>query len=205
MKVMLLVSEEITPLVQRIQGKRDEEATELLWNAYYQRITKAARGYIGAMPKRVADEEDVALSALNSFFKAAENGRLEKMQDRDDLWRLLLTFTARKANRHKERAMAKKRGGGLAQGESGFVHAKEAEPHQLSEIPDQAFVGDLVAECNELISTLPDETLKTIATMRLKAYKVEEIADELGVVGSTIKRKLKRIREIWSENRREDE
>jgi hypothetical protein len=50
-----------------------------------------------ATSRRVADEEDVALSAFDSFCAGAERGRFPDLKDRDNLWALLVTITARKA------------------------------------------------------------------------------------------------------------
>ena len=44
-----------------------------------------------------ADEEDVALSAFDSFFRSAEQGRFPRLSDRDDLWQILVLVTTRKA------------------------------------------------------------------------------------------------------------
>lgn len=70
----------------------------------------------GDTPRHAANEEDVALSAFASFCRAAEQGRFPSLSDRDDLWKLLVVLTARKAvdlKRHEGRA---KRGGGAFQG-----------------------------------------------------------------------------------------
>src|SRR5262245_12699286 len=45
----------------------------------------------------MADEEDVALSAFDSFCRNAEEGRFPDLRDRDNLWKLLVTITVRKA------------------------------------------------------------------------------------------------------------
>src|SRR6476646_2600314 len=47
--------------------------------------------------RRAADEEDVALSAFDAFCRDAERGRFPGLLDRDSLWHLLVTLTARKA------------------------------------------------------------------------------------------------------------
>lgn len=44
----------------------------------------------------VADGEDVAISVMESFFRAAKNGRFPDLNDRDGIWRLLSTMTRRK-------------------------------------------------------------------------------------------------------------
>ena len=49
------------------------------------------------MPRVAADEEDVALSAFDSFCRGAQRGRFPQLDDRDNLWRLLVVITSRKA------------------------------------------------------------------------------------------------------------
>ncbi len=77
--------------------KGNHAAAEALWERYFPRLVRFARGRLRGLPRRAADEEDVALSALDSFCRAAEHGRFPNLADRDGLWRLLLQMTARKA------------------------------------------------------------------------------------------------------------
>ena len=58
------------------------------------------------------DEEDAALSAFNSFCDGAARGKFPQLADRDDLWRLLVVITARKAMAQANRNARLKRGGG---------------------------------------------------------------------------------------------
>jgi hypothetical protein len=51
-------------------GKRD--AARLLWQRYYRRQLGLARAKLGGLPRQVADEEEVALSAFDSFVRRAE-------------------------------------------------------------------------------------------------------------------------------------
>src|SRR5438105_2492324 len=43
------------------------------------------------------DEEDLALSAFDSFCRDTQRARFPRVADRDDLWRLLVTMTAQKS------------------------------------------------------------------------------------------------------------
>jgi hypothetical protein len=63
-------------------------AAQKLWEAYYRRLVGLARQRLGETPRGAADEEDVALSALNSFVEGLAHGRFPQLNDRDDLWRL---------------------------------------------------------------------------------------------------------------------
>src|SRR5437763_2374012 len=92
----------------------DEAAVQGLWERYFRRLVGLARKKLADTPRQAADEEDVALSAFDSFCRNAERGLFPQLLDRDSLWRLLVVITARKAA-HQVRDQARiKRGGGAA-------------------------------------------------------------------------------------------
>src|SRR5436190_3151117 len=104
----------------------DPAAVQKIWEAYFPRLVGLARKRLRESPRRAADEEDVALSAFDSFCEGAARGRFPQLTDRDDLWHVLVTITARKALqliRHEQR---QKRGGGAVRGESVFDEGSEA-------------------------------------------------------------------------------
>src|ERR1700712_2111004 len=78
-------------------GDGDGGAAQKLWELYCESLVRLAQGILGASNRAVEDEEDAALSAFDSFFAAASRGRLPRLDDRDDLWRVLVTITSRKA------------------------------------------------------------------------------------------------------------
>src|SRR4051794_35421101 len=75
----------------------DEQAAQRLWDEYFARLVALARSRLRGAARRVADEEDIALSAFNSFCRGAERGRFPRLNDRDDLWQMLVVITVRKA------------------------------------------------------------------------------------------------------------
>src|SRR5262245_47235933 len=77
----------------------EQGAAQPLWELYWARLVSLARRKLGEVPRRVADEEDVALSAFDSFCRRAQLGCFPQLSDRDDLWQLLVVLTARKAAR----------------------------------------------------------------------------------------------------------
>ena len=91
----------------------DPVAAQRLWERYFSRTVSLARKKLQGSPRRAADEEDVALLAFASFCKGVEEGRFPRLDDRDDLWRLLGTLTARKAAHLRRDEGRLKRGGGL--------------------------------------------------------------------------------------------
>lgn len=186
-------------------GSGDEVAAQKIWDEYYQRLILYARSRLNAMPRRAIDEEDVALSAMNSFFNGVRKGKFDP-QDRDELWKLLATITVRKALAQLRKHYAEKRGGGNVRGESVFVAAGESNtPPGIDWIMDDTNLNEmssnLLGDCEELISNLPDEILRKIALLKLEGYSNHEIAASLEVSLATIKRKLNRIRQEWESDR----
>src|SRR5262245_52985050 len=74
-----------------------DTAAQHLWERYFGRLVRLARSKLRATSRTVVDEEDAALSAFDSFCRGAERGRFPDLADRDDLWRLLVVLTVRKA------------------------------------------------------------------------------------------------------------
>src|SRR5262249_25510196 len=107
----------VTALVERVKAG-DHEAVRLLWQRYYPRLVGLARKKLQAAPRRVADEEDAALSAFNNFCRRAEQGQFPDLKDRDGLWALLVVLTARKVADLIKHQRREKRGGGKVHGDS---------------------------------------------------------------------------------------
>src|SRR5437763_11236120 len=102
----------VTIWLGRLKAGDRDEAVARLWEAYFRRLVGLARGHLKNRPRGPADEEDVALSAFDSFVRAAEAGRFPRLDDRDDLWQVLLVVTSRKAADAVQAEGRLKRGGG---------------------------------------------------------------------------------------------
>ena len=181
----------------------DQAAAQPLWERYFHRLVALARSKLPDMRRRAADEEDVALSAFDSFCRGAEAGRFPQLADRDDLWRLLFTLTARKAFDQLRDETRLKRGGGAVLGQSAL-----AAPGASSEGNFEWFVGRepspesaaMVAdECRRLLTGLSSEELRSIAVWKMEGFTNEEIAAKLNCATTTVERKLQRIRAHWCE------
>jgi DNA-directed RNA polymerase specialized sigma24 family protein len=181
----------------------DEAASQQIWNEYFGKLVRLARRKLDGMPLRDVDEEDVALSAMNSFYRGMTEKKFDYLKNRNDLWKLLVTITARKAAAKLRRHYAQKRGGGEIHGESVFQRAGDSAfdgiGNVLGNTPTPEFAMSVAENCDVLLEQLGDETLKTIALMTLEGYRTEEIAVRLGCVRRTVERKLERIREIWKD------
>ena len=81
-----------------LDGLRAGDSADIqrLWDRYFQGLVRVAGARMRGGARREYDEEDVALSAFHSLCDRVGRGQFPQLADRDDLWRLLVTITARK-------------------------------------------------------------------------------------------------------------
>lgn len=173
----------------------DSLAVRQLWERYFRRLVGLARMKLHAAPRPARDEEDIALSAFDSFCRNAEAGRFPDLQDRDNLWRMLVTITVRKAaNLLRDENRAKRGGGKVSSADDDDSVLQQA----LSREPSPEFAAEVTEEYQRLLTSLNDKELETVAQMRMEGHSVEEIGARLGFATRSIKRKLQLIRSIWA-------
>lgn len=170
----------------------DSAAVRPLWDRYFHRLVGLARKRLRDAPRRAADEEDVALSAFDSFCRNAEAGRFPDLTDRDSLWRLLAAFTLRKAGHHVRDAGRLKRGGTVGRDEASGVLEDV-----LGREPEPALAAEVAEECDRLLGALADPELRRVALLRMDGHSVDEVAAKVGCAPRSVKRKLQLIRGIW--------
>ncbi len=178
----------------------DKGAFGKLWDDYFCRLVGLARARLQNTPRRAADEEDVALSALVSFCQGVERGRFPRLLDRDGLWRLLVVITVRKAIDLHNRERRRMPRHGTVLDEAALANRLSADGPELgiervlSREPTPELAARVAEEFQRLLRLLGDDERRTIALMLLEDYRQEEIAAKLGCVPRTVRRKLKIIR-----------
>ena len=201
----------------------DEAATQTLWDRYFPRILEVARRSLRHSSSRVQDEEDVAMLVLRSLLAGIKTDRFASIDHRDQLWRLLMVITTRKAADIINRDRRSKRGGGNVRGDSAMILNERAKTdvfrsdssliltgridsgvlcgfdrlegeHKMPDI--DALVAD---ETRELLSLLPDEGTRQVAQFKMEGLTHEEIAVKLSCNVRTVERRIKVIREMWTE------
>jgi DNA-directed RNA polymerase specialized sigma24 family protein len=182
----------------------DPAAAQHLWEPYYHQLVRRARQKLQGTPRRAADEEDVALSAFDSFCRAAAQARFPKLHDRQDLWHLLVLIADRKVCDLVHYERRQRRGGGRVLDEAALAAADARDPGApLAELPgpepSPAVVAQVAEQCQRLLQALEDPELRLIAVRKLEGYTVEEIAAQQGLVPRTVQRRLKLIRDIWQQ------
>jgi DNA-directed RNA polymerase specialized sigma24 family protein len=167
----------------------DHDAAGKLWHRYRRRITALARVKLGGAPRVAANEDDVALSAFASFCFAAEQGRFPRLDDRDDLWRLLGLLTARKAyHLVRYEGQEKRRASPDCRVAPDEVPGREPGPELAAQVAE---------ECRRLLDALDCPELRRIALWKLEGHTNPEIAARLDCAPRTVERKLNLIRCIW--------
>ena len=187
-----------------LQGLKtgDDAAALSLWERYCDRLVRLARLKLRNAKRRMADGEDVALSAFHSLCRGAREGRFPALADRDGLWGLLVFITAQKAADQIVYERRKKRGGGKVRGDSNFENRaagsnKGGFDQVLSQSPGPATLNVWAEGYERLLDRLGDATLRQVAELRVQGYTLEEIAQQLGVALRTVHRKIHLIRKVW--------
>jgi DNA-directed RNA polymerase specialized sigma24 family protein len=173
----------------------DSHAARLLWDRYFARLVELARTKLAGLPRRVADEEDVAVSAFQCFCVAAVARRFPQLDNRNDLWQVLVLLTARKATQQRRYQQRQKRGGEVRAEETALEEVIGSEP-------DPAFAALMADQFQSLLARLTDNPLHTIALRKLEGYSNHEIAALLPCSLRTVERRLCQIRSIWEDAER---
>jgi DNA-directed RNA polymerase specialized sigma24 family protein len=186
----------VTVLLGRLRGgdaAASADATARLWGRYFGALVRLARTRLPGTARRAADEEDIALSALDSFCRGEAAGRFPDLEGRDDLWRLLATITLRKVRDAIEYEGRKKRGSGRP-GDAAValdeLFARDPSPEVAAQFADLL---------SHLIGRLDDGVMRRLAVLKLEGHTEEEMAAALGVSPRTVRRKLDLIRRLWEQ------
>ena len=193
-------SHSITLWIQRLKSGQEDAATQL-WDRYFDRLVALAKKKMRGVERRVTDEEDIAITAFQSLCNGASKGRFNELQNRDDLWMLLVAITTHKAIDQARRQTTLKRGDGRVRGNSLFKRAglpPQSFDHLISDDPTPDTLAAMDDEYERLFELLHDDVQREIVRYRLSGYRNGEIAERLGISLRSVERKLAVIRDAWS-------
>ena len=179
----------------------NEQAAERLWREYFVKTVRLAKRRMGGLRLCAADEEDVALSAMNSFCRMAKN-REDPIVDSTELWKLLSTIVRRKANKERQRQFAAKRQEHRLVGESDVASDRDGGESEngngiaqfSSREPSPELAAEL-AETWERILELPGA--EELVPYKNDGYSNSEIAEKMGCSTRTVQRTLEKIKKEW--------
>lgn len=192
-------------VVRWMENLQDGQSTaaQEIFDQYYRRLVGLARHKLDDRVRRVENEEDVANSVIKSLCHRAGRGDFSELQNRDELWCLLVTMTARKAASRGRRHLAQKRGKGEVRGESivmgggqesmadvGFDRFLHAAP-----APDDLLI--LQETFEDLVRQVGDPALVKVIELKFEGFTNAEIGEKMQLTERSIERKLQRIRKEW--------
>jgi RNA polymerase sigma factor (sigma-70 family) len=176
----------------------DGEAAQALWERYFARLVQLASAQLARQVCGGADQEDVASAAFASFCRGVAAGRFPRLNNRHDLWRLLLTITIQQARQVARNETRERRDCRRTVGATELFDLPEKDLDRLAGAePDPALAAEVADELRHLFTLLPTESLRTVARDLLAGYTAVEMAQRLGCSLRTVERRWQRIREYW--------
>ena len=196
-------AESVTTWIAQIKSG-DPHAAQRLWERYIDRLVRRARRALGYAPRRTADEEDVAIVAFEKFLRTVAEGRFPRLEDRHDLWQILVMLAEQTAVDQIRAQTRERRGGTKVRGESVFRrrHAEGDSCYGIDgvagEEPTPEFAVITADHLRHLLDALRDDELRKIASLKLQGCTNAEIKAELEIGLRSVERKLRLIRTIWT-------
>lgn len=196
------MSEEQSVSVWLQQLKADDSMAAFhLWRRYVERLCRLAKRKLSSLRPGAVNEDDVVQSVFAAFLVGAQQGRFMRLDDRNDLWQVLVMLTERKAISQLRRERAAKRGGGATSIVSAADHAATgSQEHGISHLPSRdptpEFAAEVREQLNKLLQSLSVQN-RQIAAAKLEGYSNPEIADQLGVSLRSVEKRLSNIRSRW--------
>lgn len=180
----------------------NNDVAQKLWERYLDRLINLAADRLRNSPKRKADEEDLVLCAFEEFRTKASRGRYPKLNDREDLWQVLVQVVEMRAIDHFRREVAyQKRVATESDLQSPDASDSVAAPIQRisDREPTPAEAASFADALVMLLARLETDELRCIARMRLAGMSDSEVAQKLQRSLRTVERRLKYIREKWAD------
>lgn len=188
--------EGISELIQEMRDGSEDAAT-LLWHHYWDRLLEVSKRNLSRLGSEIADEEDVAITAFNSFVTRMRRGDFSQVENRGEAWKLLVVITIRKAINLVRDATRQRRCPQAGVSQTSTPSCLEAYVDKDVSPPDVlAMISESV---EQLLNALDSDELREIAMSKVAGFTNKEIATSLGRSVATIERRLNLIRAIWEE------
>ena len=177
-------SSEISEWIAEAKQGNRAAATHLLQH-YFEDLVRQARKHLHQDARRAADEDDIALSAFDSVYRGIESQRFPRLNDRGNLWGMLLFKTRTKAlNWNKHEAL---RHPPLTEDDVVRLYCDGAAARDISPADAAAF-ADAVRRVLAELPEQADRPLRSVARLLLEGHAPPEIARTLGCLAADVER-----------------
>lgn len=183
-------------------GRR--EAFDAICDLLRPRVERAVSRQLRGL--RSADPEGVTSSVFRYFWVVTDRGDFSEddFQESRELWAYLMRVAKHKVRDHARYGKSQKRDVRRTRGEDSVWHRTRSEGGNGFDTvpsggPTPAERAASAEALTEFLASLPDDVLRDVAVLRMEGYSVEEVATRVGVSPRTVKRKLQRLRDHWTE------
>ena len=180
--------------------KGSAEASAKIWHRYVEQLVREADRRLKNMSRRAVAEDDIAQEAFAAFFRGVGRQHFSKLEDRHDLWQVLIMLADRRAKDYMRRQLGPERGLGQVRGDSVMERPRDqtaSRPVGFDELAAPPVAPESAEALIRLIQRsfpeLGDEELQRIALDRAANYTVAEIAERHSISRRTAERKIELI------------
>ncbi len=170
--------------------KGDIDSARRIFEHFSQRLCRLAQQHLSSRVRQRTDGEDVVQSVFRTFFTRDRAGQFQ-VDHSDELWRLLVTITVRKArgiwrkNNSEGRAIGRE------------VSLDDSDRAQLAAFSQEPSVVEAIVLADEIETILHglDEANVTALELRMGGYSPTEAASHMGISRQAFYRLLEPIKE----------
>lgn len=185
---------QIRPLISLVRSG-DQDAAEAVFDRYAQQLARLAERHLSRRVTQRVDGDDVAQSVFRTFFRRTERGDF-RIHSSDQLWKLLVTITIRKAQMQGRRHGAGMRDATLEANDSvALLAAIDREPG-----PDEARIFD--DEIERVLRTVPEhqrDLYRQVLELKLAGHSNREVARQLKLLARNVDRMIERLQDRFEE------
>jgi hypothetical protein len=189
----------VTRWIQQMRAG-DSIVVHALAERYFKKLGAAARRRLHKIPQNLHDEEDVANFVLEAVVRNIAEGRYPDLQDRDDLWFLMLAITQRRISSILKRDSRQKAQPSSQTSLTELLEMYEGELADVALEGDPEHVAIEIGDCwQELMRILPNDEFREIAKLKLEFHSNRQISSMLKLTSKYIDRKVAEIQRLWGE------
>lgn len=178
----------------------DRIAVNALSERYFKKLGNAARSRLHKQAQTLHDKDDVANFVLEAVVRNISQGKYPDLQDRDDLWFLMLSITQCRISNILKRERSQKVQPTSLTSLTELLETYEGELSDLSLNSDPEQVAIEINDCwQELMRILPDDDFREIARLKLDFYSNRQISSMMKLTPKYIDRKVAEIQRMWGE------
>jgi DNA-directed RNA polymerase specialized sigma24 family protein len=178
----------------------DSVAIEQLVARYFGKITQFADGKLRCGIRVSDDGEDIANFVMQVVSNNVAKGCFPNLQDRDDLWFLMIAIAQNAVIDRQRTEMRRKRLASTMHTMTDLLAIYNLDLDDfLGKEDPQSKLLEIIDCWEQLLKSLPDERTRQVAQLKIQGVSNLEIASKLRVVERTVTRKLDLILRRWQD------